>query len=373
MDPWRRLTGDWRPLVEKPLPEAELAGLMEQASIPAFGFYFMLMIASAIATFGLLSNSAAAIIGAMIIAPLMAPIMSLAFGIVVSDRQLIFRSFLTVVTGVSLVVGFAFVSTELLGLRIAGSEILARTSPTLIDLGVAMAAGAAAAFAYTRRSIMAAVAGVAIAVALVPPLSVSGIGLSLGREAGAELGLTLTQAGLYTGQTDIAGGSFVLFLTNLAGIVVIAATVFVCHGYGDWRKAGVGILLAVAISSLLIRPLGVSFHRLYIKSSILGALATLSAKRPDVFDGAGRIEFIDVFYGGDVLHVDVVAEGPDATDAVMQLRIDLMGEYLSEAVGRPVRLEVDFVPIEIRTFRWQADASASTDASAPTAPAGHAD
>jgi hypothetical protein len=89
---WRRLTSDWAPYIEDPVPEEEVLTLMQQASIPSFGFFFMLAMATAIATFGMLANSAPAIIGAMIIAPLMAPIMSLAFGVVDFDRRLIARS-----------------------------------------------------------------------------------------------------------------------------------------------------------------------------------------------------------------------------------------------------------------------------------------
>jgi uncharacterized hydrophobic protein (TIGR00271 family) len=355
---WGSLTGDWRPLIEKPLSGPELADLMQQASIPAFGFYFMLGMASGIAVFGLLANSAAAIIGAMIIAPLMAPIMSLSFSIVVGDWQLFFRSALTVVTGIALVVLFAYCGTELLGLRIAGSEILVRTSPTLIDLGVAMAAGSAAAFAYTRRSITAAIAGVAIAVALVPPLAVTGIGLSLGRVAGAEVGLSQAQLGIYSGHTDIAGGSFLLFLTNLVGIVVVAGTVFLAHGYANWRRAGLRMLLAVAFAAFLIRPLGVSFHRLYLKSTIMGTVASLTVDRPDLFDGSGRIDEVDVYYRGDALVVDLVVSAPMHNLEEMQRRMDLAAEHLSERVGRAVVLQLDYIPVEIIKYRAEADVSA---------------
>jgi len=358
---WGRLTGNWRPLVEKPLSGAELAELMQQASIPAFGFYFMLGMASAIAIFGLLSNSTAAIIGAMIIAPLMAPIMSLAFAIVVADWQLLLRSVLTLATGVVLVVALAYFSTELLALRVAGSEILARTSPTLIDLGVAMAAGGAAAFAYTRRSIMAAIAGVAIAVALVPPLAVTGLGLSLGPEAGAEVGLSAAQLGIYSGRIDIAGGSFILFLTNLAGIVVVAGMVFVAHGYANWPGAALRVIVVLALSAFLIRPLGVSFHRLYLKSMILGTVARLALDRPDIFDGSGRIDELDVYYRGDMLFVDLVVSAPTRNLEGMQHRMDMAAAYFSERVGRAVTLNIDYIPMEVLTFQSHADVSASTD------------
>ncbi|MEA3277056.1 MAG: DUF389 domain-containing protein, partial [Pseudomonadota bacterium] len=151
---WRQLTDGWAPYVEEATPAPELSREMHQASIPSFGFFFMLALAATIATFGLIANSAPTIIGAMIVAPLMSPIISLSYGLVSFEPGLIRRSVITVISGVILAMGLAYVTTLLFGLRIAGAEILSRTSPTLIDLGVAMAAGGAAAFSHTRRSIL---------------------------------------------------------------------------------------------------------------------------------------------------------------------------------------------------------------------------
>ncbi len=215
----RALIGDWKSLVEQPITAADLTKLMKQSSLPYFGFYVLLAFAVVISTFGLLANSAATIIGGMIIAPLMNPIISFAFSIVIAERILFIRSLFTLVTGVCLVVGIAYLSVEFLGLRLVGSEILARTRPTLLDLGVALAAGGAAAFAYTRRGVYGAIAGVAIAVALVPPLAVAGIGLALGREGTAVSTTSFAELGLHSGAADVSVGAFTLFLTNLTGIV----------------------------------------------------------------------------------------------------------------------------------------------------------
>ena len=101
----------------------------------------MLLISSAvIATLGLISNSTAVVIGAMIVAPLMDSILSLAFGLAVSDGQLIRRSAVTVTLGVTAVVSTSAIISLLLGIGHVQSEITARTSPNLIDLGIAVAA-----------------------------------------------------------------------------------------------------------------------------------------------------------------------------------------------------------------------------------------
>ena len=125
----------------------------------------------------------------MIIAPLMNPIASLAYALVVLSSRLLERAIFTLLTGILLVIVIAYLTTEILGLTTVGSEILGRTTPNSLDLGVALAAGAAAAFANTRRSIASALPGVAISVALVPPLSVVGIGLCLG-QLGTEIAVS---------------------------------------------------------------------------------------------------------------------------------------------------------------------------------------
>lgn len=340
--------------MEKPLPPEELDVLMHQASTPSWGFFFMLVLSSAIATFGLLSNSAPAIIGAMIIAPLMAPILGLSYGIVVFDRQQIIRSAVTVVLGAFVVVLFAYLSTAFIGLGIAGSEILSRTVPTLLDLGVAMAAGAAAAFAYSRKSITNSIAGVAIAVALVPPLAVTGVGLALGRRASADVGLSLSEIGLYSGGTDIASGAFILFLTNLAGIILVAGAVLVAQRYGDWRRASLGLFLVAVVSMLLMEPLGESLHRLVVKSRTIRMIATLPTVRPDLFDGRGRIDSLNVTYRDDLLHVDIDGIVPRDDLSRMQEAIDLLQQYLSESLGEPIVIEVDAIPLDSFHFRSSA-------------------
>ncbi len=347
---WRQLTDDWAPYREDPVPAPDLALQMGQASIPSFGFFYMLALAAAIATFGLIANSAPAIIGAMIIAPLMSPIVSLSYGLVVFEKRLIIRSIMTVTAGVILVVALAYIITLLFGLRITGSEILNRTSPTLIDLGVAMAAGGAAAFAHTRRSIISSIAGVAIAVALVPPLAVSGIGLALGGRATAEGGLSLSEFGLFSGGTDIAVGAFLLFLTNLIGIVAVAILIFVSQRYGEWKKALLALFLLVGFSVLLIDPLEEALHRLYVKHRVVRLIAKLSGVRADIVPGRSKISSLNVTYRDGLLHVNVDAFMPKdlfGDKSVEQERLDRFRKYLSEDIGEPVVVELDISPVDV--------------------------
>jgi uncharacterized hydrophobic protein (TIGR00271 family) len=325
---------------------------MEQSSLPYFGFYVLLAFAVVISTFGLLANSAAIVIGGMIIAPLMHPIMSLAFSIVVAERILFIRSLLTLVTGVGLVVGVAYLSVEILGLRLVGSEILDRTRPTLLDLGVALAAGGAGAFAYTRRGIFSAIAGVAIAVALVPPLAVAGIGLALGREGSTDSTLSFAEIGLHSGAADVSVGALMLFVTNLTGILIIAAIVFVSNGYGQWKKAVFGILVIAIGAGLLIQPLGLSLRQIYLKSLLLSRVATLIVDDPGMYPGTARLENIDVSYRDGSLYVNLDVLVPEEEIARLGKRVEAIQRYLTEQVGQPVRLRVEAIPIKVVTYEF---------------------
>ena len=350
------MTAGWKPYVEEALPNKELSEIMVGASIPSFGFFLMMLLATLIATFGLLQNSAPAIIGAMIIAPLMAPIIRLAYSTVVIDFRLARRSILTILSGVVLVILFSYLSTRVIGLRIAGTEILSRTSPTLLDLGVAIAAGAAAAFSYTRKSIINSIAGVAIAVALVPPLTVTGIGLAYGRLASSEVGLSLTELGHYSGGVDIAKGSFILFLTNLVGIVFVASLILLSQGYGQWKKAGVALISIVILSVLIIDPLERALFKLTVKSEVLSLMATLPQKYPHMFTGQGRVDGIHVNYEGDILSVDIDGITPrpkeiegitEPLDVRLQRATDLFQTHLEKELGEPVVLEVDLITVDV--------------------------
>jgi uncharacterized hydrophobic protein (TIGR00271 family) len=348
---WKKILGGWVPYLEETIASEELSPSMVRSSIPSFGFFFMLGLASAIATFGLIANSAPAIIGAMIIAPLMSPILSLSYGLVTFDRRLITLSIITVATGTVLVVAIAFTSSVLFGLRITGSEILSRTSPTLLDLGVALAAGGAAAFSQTRQSIANSIAGVAIAVALVPPLAVSGIGLALGRTATSETGASLGEFGLFGGGVDIATGAFILFLTNLLGIVAVAMLVFIFQRYGQWKKALLALVVIVTSSALLVQPLNQALQELYVKNRVVRLSVKLAAVRPDIVSGRGRLESLSVNYRNGVLHVYADVFSPKDRMKNLQERLDEFREILSVDIGEPVVLDLDVIPIDIVSVR----------------------
>ena len=266
------LSGHWAVHLESRVPRTELYEARIASSKPSLGFFILLISSAVIATLGLISNSTAVVIGAMIVAPLMDPILSLAFGLAVSDGRLIRRSAVTVGFGVLAAVGTASLISWGLGVSYVQSEITGRTSPNLIDLGIAITAAVAGSFSMTRKQLSNSIAGVAIAVALVPPLCVSGIGLTLGSEIVAVFGRG-TVAGL---TNQIAEGSFLLFLANLIGITVTSLVVFLLQRYGSLRTCWRNLLVWLGLLSM---PLSSALHDFSVRQQMDAVFAHVKAGR----------------------------------------------------------------------------------------------
>jgi uncharacterized hydrophobic protein (TIGR00271 family) len=198
-------------------------------------YVFMVVMASAIATLGLLLSSPAVIIGAMLISPLMGPIMLLGFSLCVLDFEEMKRSLIALAGGVAGALAIAILIVMFSPLREATPEILARTRPNLFDLLVAIFSGLAGGYSVINRK-GATIVGVAIATALMPPLAVVGFGLA-------------------TFNLVIAGGAFFLFMTNLLAIALSVTGLAWLHGFATvharrfarWQTAAV-LIVFVALS-----------------------------------------------------------------------------------------------------------------------------
>ncbi|MBE9159296.1 TIGR00341 family protein [Nodosilinea sp. LEGE 06152] len=245
---WLSNSGDWQWLASKPMPMAGVNRLLWRESVPSLSFFVMLMLSGVISSLGLLAGSTATVIGAMIIAPLMGPIIGIAYAIAVANRRLMKRASLTLLWGTLATVFSSTLIASLIGLQLLNQEILLRTEPNLIDLMVAIAAGAAGAFAKSRKHVADAFPGVAIAVALVPPLGVIGIGI-------ARLDQTIFL------------GATLLFITNLTGIIFSGILVFLWQRYGTLKRAQEGVVLSALVLVVLGIPLGLSLNNLLVQSN----------------------------------------------------------------------------------------------------------
>lgn len=271
----------------------------------------LMVLATLLAITGLFSNSAPVIIGAMILAPLMAPIISLSMGVLRQHEQLVLESGRSLLLGVGLALFCAMVMTWMTPLQTINDQIAARLSPTLLDLGVAIISGIAGAYAHARSEVAKSLAGVAIAVALVPPLAVAGIGI---------------------GWFDWAvfWGAFLLFLTNLAGIVLAASLTFLVLGFSPFKLARKGLGVSLVIVVLVSIPLALSFSRMVDENRIIRQLegqAVLGVQLQEVRVRPGNPAYISV---------KLLADQP-----VTLVQVDAIKHELEQQLGHPIRLEAN--------------------------------
>ncbi|MBT65766.1 MAG: TIGR00341 family protein [Synechococcus sp. NP17] len=282
------LSGEWKLNLETQVPRNDLYKSRIASSRPTLGFFLLLICSAVIATLGLISNSSAVVIGAMIVAPLMDPILSLAFGLAISNNKLVKRSAITVIIGVITVIATATLLGWILDASEVNREIYSRTAPNLIDLGIAVAAAIAGSFTLTRDRLSNSIAGVAIAVALVPPLCVCGIGLSMGKEVIAVFGRG-SVAGL---SNQISEGSFLLFLANLIGITFASLMMFLLQRYGSIRRSWRNLLAWLGLLGLLCIPLASSLHDFSVRQNIDAEFVRFKAGRVKQFKMTERNPYL---------------------------------------------------------------------------------
>jgi uncharacterized hydrophobic protein (TIGR00271 family) len=282
----------------------------------------LLVLAAFVATFGLYQDSVASIIGAMVIAPLGGAIMAVAGALVTGRLDWQPRTLAQVLVSAAGVIAIGFgVSVLLPDPLVLNPSLDARTEPGLLDLGVALAAGAAGAWVASHRTGSDALPGVAIAVSLVPPLATVGICLELGR-------------------LDDAAGALILFTTNFAAIVVAASVVFVLAGGrptlatdAERRRFRLGII-AGAIG-LVVISIPLAWHGVQTVSSELAATQVA----PVVEAWVGDRDLVVTAYQVDGQRIDLAMTGPSApTD------LSVLADELVATLGHPVELSVTFAP-----------------------------
>jgi len=247
---------------------------ISQSATSSFDFFLLVVLSCSIATLGLITNSPAVIIGAMLVAPLMSPIIGIGLASIVGDANLARSSAIALLRGGGLAILLSslmtLVNTRLpfVVLQELPAEVLARTHPSPIDLVIALAGGLAAAYALTRPNISAALPGVAIATALMPPLCTVGIGLALAH-------------------WDVAGGATLLFITNAITIAFAAALVFFLRGFAPEthiinHHLPRTLIISAVITLILLVPLtyySVQFFRQANENRLINEVVTNQVSR----------------------------------------------------------------------------------------------
>jgi len=294
---------------------ATLFGTLREETQLGWTFAILLILSTVLATLGLFINSASVIIGAMLLAPLMQPIVGLSMGVLRRDAGLLLDGAQSIVTGVALVLLSAMTIAWLTPIHELGSEMAARLSPTILDLLVAIASGVAAAYAKHNTRIAGSLVGVAIAVALVPPLSVAGIGIGWG-------------------SWSMFANAMLLFVTNLVGIVLAAALTFFVMGFSPLHLAKRGIALWGAVALVIAVPLYRSFEQMRTTAEVRQALSHL---RFDYNGQTIRISRVEYFPHDDPprIYCDVIVDRTLGRQGRLYLK-----EMIEKVVGRPTQTVV---------------------------------
>jgi uncharacterized hydrophobic protein (TIGR00271 family) len=308
---------------------AEVYRDVRRGARPRVDFFIMSGLAATIAALGLLLNSPAVIIGAMLVAPLMQAVIGLGLGVVQGDLRLLRLAISATLRGALLAIAVSL----LMGLVVPdGSptpEMLSCAHPTLLDLSVALISGAAGAYALCRKDVSAALPGVAVAAALTPPLTTVGLGLALGN-------------------SRIAGGALVLFLANLIAISAAGGLVFLWLGFRPtpgkqkhkrvFRSGVLGMVALLVVVSAVLTALTVSALReAAFQRTVQAALVKEVA-------AMGQVELADWHITGDdgeTVHMEIHVR---ATRTVLHQEIVDLQARVALRLQRPVALVLTVIP-----------------------------
>jgi uncharacterized hydrophobic protein (TIGR00271 family) len=308
------------------------------ASSPDLDYLLLILLSSLIATLGLITNSAAVIIGAMLIAPLMPAILGLSMAAVTGRDALLRSALFSLLVGVSLAIISSTLLSELAMRSSLGAlpsiphEVLVRTRPSPLDLLIALFGGAAGALAWENPRISAVLPGVAIATALIPPLCTAGIGITLLDHA-------------------VFNGAILLFITNLSAILFAGIIVFFLSGFGSktYTINGAEVKRNITLSAVLV----------FIVSIPLGILAWETVVEANTLNSASQIILEDLSSSNVQLTELTITSQQDTRLVSATIRME--GEisqqqfkeiqaHLQEAIGKPVDLELITIPIKTITL-----------------------
>jgi uncharacterized hydrophobic protein (TIGR00271 family) len=325
----------WRSVsdVIPPLTSEEQLALyrnLREAARPNVHFFVLITLSSVIASLGLLINSPAVVIGAMLVAPLMSPIIAIAAGLAFGDGHTLREALASTVQGAMAAVFIAIVIGLIVPGAHATSQVLARTEPSLIDLMIALASGMAGAYAIARKEVGEALPGVAISAALLPPLASMGLGVAL-RDG------------------SVVSGALLLFITNLIAIVFAGGLVFLLLGVrppsgerrSRWFRQGVTVAgLSLLVVSL---PLAYLLWRSVEQGSIERRSQEILERQIDEW-GAIEIGDLNIHHQRGMVEVQgtVYTESMITDEQLAELEHELDAELRPE-----VRLRLIVIPAEV--------------------------
>jgi uncharacterized hydrophobic protein (TIGR00271 family) len=303
------------------LEQVEIERGAVASATTSLDYLVLIIVAAVLATFGLMLNSNAVIIGAMLVAPLMSPLISFAVGMTIGKLDLVGRATLTLIQGIAAALLVSFLIGWISPTSIVTSEMAARGNPSILDMGVALASGFIGAYATARKHIPSALAGVAIAAALMPPLATVGLGLAFG-------------------DISLASGAALLFATNIISIILAAWATFFWFGMRpskvvDARKtrrtSAVLVLLFVLVLAALLAQNASTIFSATIEKTLNDSFKQSSLASYEVRQGTPLQVFATIRMPAELV--------PDTSEI-----IDAQ-ENLEEVLGEPVELSVIIQPV----------------------------
>jgi uncharacterized hydrophobic protein (TIGR00271 family) len=289
-------------------------------------YLFMTAMSCGIAILGLLLSSPAVIIGAMLISPLMGPIMLMGFSLSILELKALRESIVSLAVGTGLALGTSFLIVFLSPLTDVTPEILARTRPNFFDLLVAVFSGLAGGYAVIHRK-GETIVGVAIATALMPPLAVVGYGLA-------------------TAQFQLAGGAFFLYMTNLLAIALSVTVLSRFYGFGErhspkhnfWQT---GMIVSVFVA--LSIPLGFALRDIAYETRVRDVSRDIVL---EPFEGReARLSDMDIAFPRRGEH-RIVLQATVLTSYRVPGAEAALAERLEARFRRPVKVTIDQIQVE---------------------------
>lgn len=317
----------------------EVRVTIEANALPSKMYFIMNTLSAIIASYGLVTNSAAVVIGAMLVAMMLGPITGVALAIIDYRMPLLRRSLLTVLIGVSLVIVVGFVVGWLHKDQPLTTEILSRTQPTSMDLMIALAGGTAGAYAMVSPHLSVAVVGVAVATALVPPLAASGILFA-------------------NGEIQLGFGALLLAITNITAIQFTNALVLWLLGFrrlvkDDYKsntyltflqRNAVTLLLLAGLGTYLTINLQTNAKQQVFESSVKEAINSYFIDKGNVltntqFDTSEKNEVVRAVIRGETTPSSYDVRQIEA--AITKDMADNFPEYL------PIKLQLRYLPVQV--------------------------
>ncbi|MFV0644167.1 MAG: TIGR00341 family protein [Sphingomonadaceae bacterium] len=322
----RNLRDWWHTSVINTVDQADVIARRRDDAQMSARYIFMLMMSAAIAVLGLLQNSPAVIIGAMLLSPLMGPIMGGGFSLAIGDFHWLRDSTKTLLIGTIMSILFCTLIVLMSPIQTVTTEIAARTRPNLFDLLIALFSALAGAYAMIRGR-EGTVVGVAIATALMPPLAVVGFGLA-------------------TWNGTVFWGALMLFFTNLMTIALTAAVMARVYGFRTMlseKQTRMQTIAIIVIFVALAIPLAVSLRQIAWESQ---ASSTIDSELRDAFGSGSRVADINIDWNSEPVGI---------TATVLTPQIQQQAEKdAKEAIEKRLK-----VPVALSLTQYQVGTSAS--------------